>query len=195
MPTAVKSATRPSADMSDEEFLAFIEPRPREERWQLIDGEPVMMNPPKLRHQLVGANLASHLNHYFWAHRPELCALQEVGVVVPGVRRFRSRPDVAVVDDLVDLDASWADRFLLVAEILSDSNRPREIERKRRRYIEHPMNLYVLVIAQTQMHVDVWSRRTDWQSTTLTRPEEVIELPELGAALPLRLLYAGARLA
>jgi len=40
-----------------EEFLAFYESRPDEERWELFDGWPEMMNPPELPHQRIVRNL------------------------------------------------------------------------------------------------------------------------------------------
>ena len=194
MATAVKTEIRPPATMSDEEFIAFYDRRPRGERWQLIDGDVVMMTPPKLRHQWIGGNLAMALNTHFWEHRPELRALHEIGIIVPGVPRFRPTCDVGVIDDRVDLDTSWADRFLLVTEVLSDSNTPKQIERKRQRYVQHPDNLYVLVIAQLEVRVDVWSRRTDWQLTALTGLDDKLELPEFGFSMPLSRLYAGTPL-
>ena len=195
---------RPSrTEMSDEEFVAFFATRPREERWQLIDGDVIMMNPPKLRHQMIGGNLARALNDIFERHHPELSALQEVGLLVPGVQRFRPRADVAVIDDSVDLDTSWADRFHLVAEVLSESITPRQIERKRKRYMLHPLNRYVLVIAQLEPRVEVFARTNGWQPRVLTRLDDELQLPDLGAgpegdpeiSIPLRRLYAGTPVA
>ena len=195
MATTLTVPKSPRKLMSDEEYIAFLEGRPDEERWELIDGEAIMMNPPKLRHQRIGGNLAWELNAHFRQQKAELIALQEIGLHIPGVRRFRPKPDVAVIDDQVDLDTSWADRFFLVAEVLSDSNTAKQIERKRRRYIEHPLNLQVLVIAQRELRVEFWSRRTGWQPTVLTQPDDILELPEFGLALAVSSFYAGARVA
>ena len=197
--------------MSDEEFVAFLATRSREERWQLIDGDAIMMNPPKLRHQKIGGNLARALNDIFERYHPNLSALQEIGLIVPGVKRFRPTADVAVIDDSVDLDTSWADRFHLVAEVLSDSNTPRQIERKRKRYTQHPLNHYVLVIAQLEARVEVFARGSGWRPQVLTHLDDVIELPDLATgsgtgpagdvgrvhqiSIPLRRLYAGTSVA
>ena len=193
--------------MSDEEFVAFLATRSHGERWQLIDGDAIMMNPPKLRHQWIGGNLAEALNQHFMRHRPQLRALQEIGLLVPGVKRFHPTADVAVIDDSVDLDTSWADRFHLVAEVLSDSNSRRLIERKCKRYMQHPLNQYVLVIAQLEARVEVFARAGGWQPQVLTRLDDVIELPDIATgsrtgpagdvgrgheiSIPLHRLYAG----
>jgi Uma2 family endonuclease len=189
--------------MSDEEFVAFYAARPHAERWQLIDGDAIMMNPPKLRHQKIGGNLAWELNALFRVHMPNMSALQEAGLLVPGVQRFRPQADVAVIDDTVDLDTSWADRFFLAAEVLSESNSARMIERKRKRYMQHPLNQYVLVIAQLKPRVEVFARTKNWQPYVLTRLDDVLDLSDLmGAAasggagrheisVPLFRLYAG----
>jgi hypothetical protein len=44
-----------------EEFLGFYEWRPDNQRWELIDGQPVMMNPPALRHQVIVKNIVFYL--------------------------------------------------------------------------------------------------------------------------------------
>ena len=48
-----------------EEYLAFLDTRPSEERWQLIEGVAIMMPPPTKTHQRIGSNLARMLNNHF----------------------------------------------------------------------------------------------------------------------------------
>jgi Uma2 family endonuclease len=43
-------------------FRGFLEGRPEEERWELIDGLPVMMAPPTKAHQRIASNLERLLN-------------------------------------------------------------------------------------------------------------------------------------
>jgi len=43
-------------------FRRFVEGRPEEERWELIDGVAVMMAPPTLAHQIIAGNLQRLLN-------------------------------------------------------------------------------------------------------------------------------------
>ena len=43
-----------------------------------------------------------------------------------------------------------------------------EIELKRQRYIQHPDNLYCLVISQTEVKVEMWARANRWERQVLT---------------------------
>ena len=70
-------------DFDEAEFHRFLEGRPEEERWQLIDGEPFMMASPTLVHQRIAANLARRLNGGLDVHRPDLFAMHEVGISTP----------------------------------------------------------------------------------------------------------------
>jgi len=177
-----------------EEYLAFIGTRPEEERWQLIEGVAMMLPPPTLRHQRIASNLARLLNRQFEARRLELYAYQEVGLSVPQVDNFRPEADVAVLDSSVDMDAPYADRFYLVAEILSDSNTDKDIAAKRVRYVQHPDNLYFLLIEQREVRAEVWARAAGWAPVVLDRLDAVLELPEWGFAVQLAGLYLGTPL-
>jgi Uma2 family endonuclease len=47
-------------------FRAWLESRPDEEHWELIEGVPMMMTPPNRRHQRISSNLEALLNGAFW---------------------------------------------------------------------------------------------------------------------------------
>jgi len=187
-------AVRNDGKFSVEEFFALIESRPEEERWQLIDGVAMMMPPPTRVHQQIASNLAFELNTHFRAHRLELSALQEVGLIVPEAELFRPEADVAVFDAMADYE-SYSDKFYLVAEILSDSNTDKDIAVKRRRYLQHPDNLYFLLIEQKRVRVEVLARARGWAPTVLERLEDELELPEFGFRMPVADLYRGTPLA
>ena len=59
--------------------------------------------------------------------------------------------------------ASYANRFHLAAETLSDSNTPEQISLKLDRYAEHQGALHSLVISQHEMRVELWSWATGWR--------------------------------
>lgn len=183
----------PEGLMTDDEFMAFIEKRPENERWQLIGGVPFCMNPATNRHQRLCLRLTNLLNDGIEAKRPDLIALTERGLIVPGVKRFRPIADVAVVVD--DDGGSYTDRFFLVAEILSPSNTGEHIERKRQRYIQQPENLCVLVISQDEVRVEVWLRSAGWAMREATSLRHVVAVPELGVRFDLKSLYHGTPLA
>jgi Uma2 family endonuclease len=178
--------------MSDREFSILQKHRPQEERWQLIDGVPFMMTPATNRHQRMCLELAMLLNKGIGKTRPDLIALTERGLLVPGVPRFQPTADVAVVVD--DDGGSYTNRFFLAAEILSPSNSEEYIEIKRNHYMQNPENFYVLVIAQDEVRVDLSARTSGWERKRLTSLRNIVVLPEFGVRFSLKSLYRGSPL-
>jgi Uma2 family endonuclease len=184
---------RKDGKFSVEEFFALMESRPEEERWQLIDGVAMMMPPPTLVHQRIASNLALELNTHFRSNKPDLFAFQEVGLIVPEAELFRPEADVAVLDAMADYE-SYANKFYFVAEILSDSNTDKDIAVKRQRYLQHPDNLYFLVIEQKRVRIEVMARATGWSPTILEGLRATLDLPQLGFRGPITDLYRGTPL-
>src|SRR5215212_8431142 len=58
-----------SGNMQAGEFLRFLKSRPKEERWQLVEGVAIMMNPPRMRHQQIALNLRDLLKDSPYATR------------------------------------------------------------------------------------------------------------------------------
>src|SRR4051812_24421000 len=113
----VNAPARPlSGTMDVDEFMAFLEMRPKEERWHLIEGTAVMMAPPSLAHQRIALNFCELLNRCFAAQRRGLYAYHEIAVRLPGVTNFQPEPDVVVVPGVSGYEL-YAERFLLVAEV------------------------------------------------------------------------------
>src|SRR5882724_13574216 len=81
-----------------DQFLDFYMTRPDGERWQLVDGLPMMMVPPTPIHQKLGKNLLKLLDRALERHRPELEAFYELGVRIPRVDDFNPQPDWLVID-------------------------------------------------------------------------------------------------
>src|SRR5260370_2451071 len=63
-----------SGTMDVDEFMAFLETRPDEERWDLIEGVAVMMAPPSYAHRRIVSNLCQLLNSAFAAQHLDLLA-------------------------------------------------------------------------------------------------------------------------
>lgn len=185
----VNAPARPrSGTMDIDEFMAFIAPRPKEERWHLIEGIAVMMTPPSLAHQQIAFNLCDLLNRTFRAQRRDLLAYHEIAIRLPGVMNFQPEPDVVVASGPAG-NALFAEDFRLVAEILSPSNTRSEIELKLRRYREAVGNLYVLLIEPREFRVEIHARRRDWQPEVLTDRAGAIDLPEFGLRCTVEDLY------
>jgi Uma2 family endonuclease len=182
-----------SGTMDVDEFMAFLETRPDQERWDLIEGVAVMMAPPSYAHQRITRNLCELLNSAFTAQALDLFAYFSSGVRSPGVRNFQPQPDVVVAPGVSGYDL-YSERFQLVAEVLSPSNTRREIELKLRRYREAPDNQYIVVIEPREILVDIHARRADWQSARLTKPDDPIDMPEFGLRCTVADLYRGTPL-
>jgi Uma2 family endonuclease len=182
----------PPGKLTPDEFRTFTADRPREERWQLIDGVPFMMSPAMLPHQRIGANLMLLLNAALASRRPEMVAMQEVGLRVEMHPDTRVVADVAVVDFEVE-DALYGTRFYLAAEILSDSNTREHISRKREIYADAPTCLHVLIVSQRDFAVEVWSRSDGWKGRVFRSQNDTIQLTELGFSCRVADLYRGTQ--
>jgi Uma2 family endonuclease len=177
-----------------DQFLDFLNTRPDEERWQLVDGLPVMMVPPTKVHQRVAANLERLLNVALAASRPDLFAYRETGIRLPDLDDFHPEPDLVVL--LSDATYTYYDdRFFLVAEVISPSNSSEMIERKLDLYGSHPDNLYCLTIDQDSVHVALYDRDSGWAGTDLRSLDDVLALPAFGFEARLAALYEGTPLA
>jgi Uma2 family endonuclease len=182
-----------SGSMDVDEFMAFLETRPKGEHWDLIEGIAVMMAPPSYAHQRIASNLCNLLNSAFTARRLDLFAYFDVGVRTPGVRNFQPQPDVAVVPGVSGYDL-YSERFQLVAEVLSPSNTRQEIDLKLRRYREAPDNLYAMVIEPREFLVEIHAKNRNWQPAILMHADDSIEMPEFGLRCSVADLYRGTPL-
>ena len=190
----VNAPARPTSGTMDiDEFVAFIEMRPKEERWHLIEGIAVMMATPSLAHQRIALNLCELLNREFVTQRRDLYAYHEIAVRLPGVNNFQPEPDVVVVPGMSGYEL-FAEDFRLIAEVLSPSNTRTEIELKLRRYREAANNSYVLIVEPREFRVEIYARGRDWQAEVLTARSDQIALSELAFRCSLEDLYRGTPL-
>jgi Uma2 family endonuclease len=182
-----------SGSMDVDEFMAFLETRPDEERWELIEGVAVMLAPPSYAHQRIAYNLCELLNSAFARNRLDLFAYPRAGVRSPGVRNFQPEPDVVVAPGVAGYDL-YSERFQLVAEVVSPTNTRREIELKLRRYREAPDNLYAVIIEPRSFRVEIYAKRAGWQPATLTTGDDAFDMPEFALSCRVADLYRGTPL-
>jgi Uma2 family endonuclease len=172
-------------------FHAFRDSRPEEEKWELIDGVPMMMPPPTLVHQRIASNLEALLNERLQRVEPAWRADREIGLLVPGDEKYNPEPDVTIIDAEIRLGQLYADRFYLVAEVLSESDQPEVIAAKLAYYKSHAPNRAVLLVRQVRPGITVHTRldASRWSERELTAANDVIELPEIGRIGTLGQLY------
>src|SRR5438105_10588249 len=118
-------------------FRDWLTSRPDEEHWELIEGVPTMMTPPNRRHQRIVTNLEVLLNAALKRHDPAFAAYHDIGVNIVSTVPYDPEPDVTVIREDENEDPRYAERFYLVAEVLSESDK-RVIDSKRDIYRAHP---------------------------------------------------------
>ncbi len=177
-----------------DQFLVWADQRPREERWQLFAGVPMMMTTPSMAHQRIAMTLAMALNDGLESTGVDAFAYGPLGVRVPAVPAYLPEPDVVVASGPAD-ERRIVDRPLLVAEVLSPSNSAVHIAAKLALCRSLPGLDTTLVIDPEAVRVSVARAVDGWRETELTRLDDVLDLPEFGTRLPLVRLYRGTKLA
>lgn len=177
-----------------DQFLEFYMSRPEGERWQLVDGLAIMMNPPSKLHQRIVGNFDRLLNDALRERRPELFAYGNMGLRIPGIEDFNPQPDVVICSSQAKR-VYYEELFYLVAEVISPSNRTEMIERKLELYQRHAENLYCLTVEQDSVHVVVYPRENGWRPTDFRSLDDVLKLPAFGFETRLAEIYEGTPLA
>ena len=182
---------RRAPQLTMEQFHAFRDERPKEEKWELIDGVPMMVPPPTLMHQRISANLDRLLNTYLEANKPEWRADREVGVWLKGDEKYNPEPDVTVIDTAFAVGQIYVQRFYLVAEVLSENDKKAVLEAKLRYYQGHKHNRCVLLVRQDRIAAEQHDRQPDgaWRRRHLTKAEAPITCPDIGTIGRLGDLY------
>jgi len=160
-------------------FRTWLASRPDEEHWELIEGVPMMMTPPNRCHQRIASNLEMLLNAALKRHDSTLAAYHDIGVNIVSTVPYDPEPDVAVIREDENPDPRYAERFYLVAEVLSESDKG-IIESKRDIYRAHPSCMCILLVRQDRLEIIVDRRTGDgWRSQVLHGADELV-LKEFG---------------
>jgi Uma2 family endonuclease len=170
-----------------EEFRAFIEDRPDDEKWELIDGDIVLNPTANNRHQIIIGNLLFELEGA--RRRSKASWLAHVGI---GIRHRLDDhnepiPDLMIVPITSDI-FNWTYDVLVVFEVLSPISRRRDMVHKRNFYTRLDSLPHYVVLAQDRMEATVFARAEGFVPRTLTSPDS-LDLAALGASLPLSEIY------
>lgn len=180
-------ALRRAPRMRVAEFLEMIRDRPDEERWELLDGEAVLMAPPTERHQEIVSNL--------------------VGVLRPLAAKFGCRvlPGLGLRNDFVDdyapipdivvrcgprIPDGYARDPVIIVEVLSPSTMNNDRGRKAAFYQGLQTLRAYLIVYSDEARVELWSRGNGPDATVrVLGRDDVIPLPDIGGAIPVAALY------
>jgi Uma2 family endonuclease len=178
--------------MTVDEFYEFTDRRPDEEKWELIDGEPILNAAPSKLHQRIVKNLLIALGALERAQSASWEVLPGLGVRVSDTKR--PEPDVVIIPrsgaspDLGERDRSDA---LVAFEVLSPSTEDRDLRWKRAAYTSLASLTHYVVIAQDAAEVVVFARDNGFAEKRLRSLNDSVEVPALGILLPLAEVHRG----
>jgi Uma2 family endonuclease len=182
--------------MTVDEFYAFTDTRPDEEKWELIGGEPILNAAPSPLHQLIVANVILALG----VRRREVHA-SWLALPGPGIRvsdKDRPEPDVVVTPADQRLFAPQErdiESVIVAFEVLSPSTKGRDLRWKRAAYASLPSLTHYIAIAQDAVEVVVFARDSDFADQRFRSLKEAVELRSLGISLPAADIYRDTYLA
>lgn len=177
--------------MTVEEFYSFIETRPDDGKWELIDGQPILNAWPSDIHQTIVKNILFALTAF--ERQPAEVAwrvLPGLGVRVAETRR--PEPDVVVIPKVgKSADPYNRDRgdAIIIFEVLSQSTERRDLRWKRTAYTSLASLTHYVVVAQDAVEVVVFARVADFAERRLLSINDVVELPSVGISLRLAEIY------
>ena len=178
----------PEDQMTIEEFLVFTQQRPDEERWELIEGVPVMSPSPTDYHQIVVANLIGALMvHKLQSAAPWL-VLPGTGTRVPASERSLPQPDV-LVKQQPPTGSPVTDEALVIIEVLSRCNTAADQAWRRQVYPSVPNCQHYVTVSMKSVEIVVHDRSRRWKARSLKLLSKGLDLPALGLAIPLTDIY------
>jgi Uma2 family endonuclease len=178
----------PKQQMTIEEFLAFTDTRPQGERWELIEGVPVMNPSPIGHHQMIVTNISAFL----WRFKDERGAgwfpLVGTGTRAPASEKTLPQPDVMVLEH-PPTDSAVSDEALVLFEVLSKSNRRADQAWRRKVYASVPNCQHYVTVSLEAVEVTAYDRAGRWKGRSITSLRESLALPALGVTMPVSGIY------
>ena len=171
-------------------FFAFTDTRPDGERWELLEGVPVMNPSPSYLHQIVLSNLVFLFRRLHDGRMPWM--------MVPGFGLRVTEGNVPIPDLLVrpttPLTGPECDDAIVAVEILSPSTAYLDRRLKRTLYSNLPSLQQYLIVAQDDAVVLSYERRDTFAERRVVGKSAGIAVPSLGITLQLADIYEGTEL-
>jgi Uma2 family endonuclease len=171
------------------EFLVWEE---RQELRYEFDGvEPVAMAGGTIAHDQITFDLRTALVARLAGTRCRPLG-PNVKMIADGRARY---PDAMVVCHAISPTATVAGDPIVVFEVLSEGSSETDLIDKNREYRATPSIQRYVVLQQTHKAAIVFVRREDgWLSEIISGNDAILDLPEIGIAVPLHEVYANAGL-
>jgi Uma2 family endonuclease len=181
--------------MTVDEFYEFTDRRPDEEKWELIDGEPILNAAPSPLHQWIVRNVLVALTLLERERSAPWAVLPSLGVRVSETNR--PEPDLVILPrtgTAFDLQGRDRKDALMAFEVLSPSTEDRDLRWKRAAYTGLASLTHYVVIAQDAVEVVVFARENGFAEKRLRSLNDSVEVPALGISLSLAEIYRGTGL-
>jgi Uma2 family endonuclease len=120
---------------------------PDNEIWELLEGVPYQMAPPTVKHQQISEELFWQFANYLRGKgKPCEVYTAPFGVYLPNTRKRNNFvvPDLTIVYEKIEDDQYYGVPPLVI-EIVSPSNKPREMQKKLKLYQELGIREYWLI--------------------------------------------------
>ncbi|CCE05110.1 conserved hypothetical protein [Bradyrhizobium sp. STM 3843] len=176
------------ATITPEQFFSWI--TGQEERYELVDGEVVMMAGAGRRHDAIVVNLTAAIHSQI---RNGPCQTFTGDTYIATSASTRRMPDLGVDCGKPDDTSLMADRPALIVEVLSPTTGGFDVTVKLAEYQALQSVDYILFVDTDSPNVHLYSRDQDraWTDVVLKGLEATIRLDKLNVTLELREIYAG----
>ena len=174
--------------MTADEFLTWC--LDQEGKWELVDGVPIqMMAGASNFHDVVVVNLIGMLRERL-RRGPCRAATADTAARMP--RGNIRRPDVTVECAPPERNAFESRAPTVFFEVLSPSSHVYDLVKKPEEYKSVPTLRHFVVLDPAAPRATVWSRDGEtWTSEEQTGLDAALDLPAIGASLPLAEIYEG----
>ena len=182
---------RPLAEpdqMTIDEFLSFYDSRPDGEKWELVEGQPVMSPTPTEWHQTICTNIPAFLHATKRATNASWYTMVGVGTVVPASPRSLPQPDV-FVKEAPPTDKHTTKDALVIFEVLSRSNGPKDRAWRKRVYGSVPDCQHYVAVSTKTAEVIRHGRAANWRGTKSKGLEDSLRLDAIDTTIPLGEIY------
>jgi Uma2 family endonuclease len=175
--------------MTVDEFHAFTDTRPDGEKWELIEGEPILNASPSRFHQWIVINVVVALKNREREIKAPWVVLSDIGVRVSD--KDRPEPDVLVYpcENRRPDGRRDCDDVLVVLEVPSPSTEKRDLGWKRNAYPSLASLTHYIAISQDAVDVMVFARDAAFVGRRFRSLDDVIDLRSLDISLPLGEIY------
>lgn len=189
-------ALKPSTRMTNREFLAFLDARPKGEHWEVIDGAPLAMSRPSYSHEILTANVGVFLGPLGRACGCRVLRNFFFQVTANDGRMFDPDLMMRCGAPSPEVAEGFCSDALLVCETLSPSTMRYDRGQKLDAYLQHASLRQIVLLYPQEVRLEVWMREEGeafaLEPLVLRTLDDALPPPLLHTSLPLAVIYEGA---